>query len=78
MSAYHATLRGYRLAALGVVILAVSASILAVAALAYSAFERELRPEALRKAETIGHVVDALADKAMRYQLPLAKLPGVE
>src|SRR6185437_11810636 len=62
----------------GAVILAVSASILACAALAYSAFERELRPEALRKAETVGHVVDALADKAMRFQLPLEKLPGME
>ncbi len=78
MSAYQASLRGYRLAALGAVILAVSASILACAALAYSAFDRELRPEALRKAETVGRVVDALADKAMRYQLPLQKLPGVD
>jgi len=77
LSAHQASLRGYRLAALGAVILAVSASILACAALAYSAFERELRPEALRKAETVGHVVDALADKAMRFQLPLEKLPGV-
>jgi predicted MFS family arabinose efflux permease len=78
VSAYTASLRGYRLAALGAVILAVLGSILACAALAYSAFERELRPEALRKAETVGHVVDALAVKAMRYQLPLEKLPGID
>jgi predicted MFS family arabinose efflux permease len=77
LSTPQAGLRGYRLLALGAVILAVSASILACAALAYSAFERELRPEALRKAETVGRVVDALADKAMRYQLPLEKLEGV-
>lgn len=78
MSARAPSLGAYRLGALGAVVLAVSASILACATLAYSAFERELRPEALRKAETVGRAVDALADKAMRYQLPLEKLPGME
>ena len=71
-------LRGYRLAALGAVVFAVCASILACAGLAYSAFERELRPAALRKAETVGRTIDVLAQKAMRWQLPLEKLPGMD
>ena len=70
--------RRYRMAALGAVVLAVAASILACAAIAYSAFRDELGPEALRKAETIGRAVDALAQKAMRWQLPLEKLPGMD
>ncbi|HEX3099135.1 MAG TPA: MFS transporter [Usitatibacter sp.] len=70
--------RRYRVAALAAVVLAVTASILACAAIAYSSFRDELGPEALRKAETVGRAVDALAQKAMRWQLPLEKLPGME
>ena len=70
--------RTQRVAALGAVVLAVCGSILACAGTAYSAFEDQLRPEALRKAETLGNTIEALSEKAMRWQLPLEKLPGME
>ena len=73
-----ASARVQRLAALGAVVLAVCGSVLACAGSAYSAFEDQLRPEALRKAETIGNTIEALSEKAMRWQLPLEKLPGME
>lgn len=70
--------RGHSLASFAAVIVVMAISICACAAVAYSAFEDELRPVALRKAETVARSIDALTAKAVRWRLPLAKLPGVD
>ena len=54
------------------------AAILATAAVAHRELQRELPSEALRKAEAIGRSIDALATKAMRWGLPLERLPGID
>ena len=55
-----------------------AAAISACVGVAYTSFESELRPVALRKAQTVGHSIAALADKAVQWKLPLARLPGVD
>jgi len=78
VSAPRHPFRRHTLASLAIVIIAVATAILACVGVAYASFETELRPVALRKAQTVGRSIAALADKAVQWKLPLARLPGVD
>ncbi|QJR16577.1 MFS transporter [Usitatibacter palustris] len=75
---HHSPFRRASLYAFGAIALVLGTAIVACTAIAYGAFERELRPEAMRKAETVGRGIDALVAKTVRWQVPLAKLPGLD
>ena len=78
MSAPRSPFRRHSLASLVVVIVAVIAAISACVGVAYEAFEQELRPVVLRKAETVGKSIGALAARGVQWKIPLERLPGVE
>ena len=77
-AAAHAPFRRLSWIASGAMALGILLAITACAAVAYVAFERELRPETLRMAESVGRSIDALVAKTVRWQVPLEKVPGVE
>ena len=78
MSAPRSPFRRHSLASLVVVIVAVIAAISACVGVGYEAFEQELRPVVLRKAETVGKSIGALAARGVQWKIPLERLPGVE
>jgi predicted MFS family arabinose efflux permease len=78
VSAAHAPFRRLSWISLGAMALGIAVAIIACAAVAYVAFERELRPETLRKAESVGRSIEALVAKTVRWQIPLEKIPGFD
>ena len=78
MSAQRPPFRRHSIASLVVVVIAVIAAILACVAVAYDAFEQELRPVVLRKAETVGKSIGALAARAAQRHIPLERVTGFQ
>lgn len=65
----------FRLAIVAMVVLLLTLSAVALSAL--WVFDRDIRPELLRKAQTLGDMLEGNLQRAVDAGLPLAELPGV-